>query len=360
MITCLTVGFTVAQISYDFDTDPKNRTRMPDFYGYVPDKGSTRTSLFMTMVFMFSITLAIKVLGIVIIGIVNMRYMASYAVLDIGLFLIIKVFRDDFIYWLPLDCATSIWTSLLIRVIVKLVTDFTGVVQFRYPYEVGGAQWFFSHLTSITMLFVAWKLAEDSSTFTSKRLEELWWLSLVLTVLAGSLFIVFFLSINKGYIHTFFSLETGGQMTIRSFRTHEDDGLKAVALFDTNTALWKSIRDEMKEWVQQNWERWMDENPAWLDETMRLKIPPDVIPSESGMKTIPEKRDKEPLEASLPSMLETNIIAQAVRDLQPSMFGAVKHRQSTKVTPLGAEGAMTNEEQQRLIGALKRRGSTFT
>ena len=39
IISALTTGFTSAQISYDFDTDPAKRIQSPDFYGKRGAKG---------------------------------------------------------------------------------------------------------------------------------------------------------------------------------------------------------------------------------------------------------------------------------------------------------------------------------
>ena len=348
-ISLLTVGFTVAQISYDFDTDPQKRAQKPSFYGYVPDKGSTRTSLFMIMVLMFSNMLAIKVLGLVILGIVNMQYVAKYIGADVGLFLFIKISRDDFFYWLPLEGMASIISSLVTRTGAKIITDFTGIVQLRHPNEMGGAQWFLSQLTSIAALFVSWKVAKGSSIFGSERLEELWQLSVVLTASAASLFFLFFLIINKDYIHTFFSFETGCQMTVRLFKTHEDDSLKADAVFTNNENQWKSIRDEVKDWVQENWERWMDEKPTWLDDNMRAIIPPYMIPSEQEMKILAAEREKVGKEA-LPQLMWSPGRKSKKTGRRATLFG--KRLESNKVTPAAGEGNLTEKEQMALARVL--------
>ena len=109
IVSLLTVGFTAAQISYDFDTDPKARAQKPDFYGYVPDNGFTRTILFITMVHMSSMMLSIRALGIVILGITDIQYVAILIGADVGLFLFIKLLRKDFIYWATLQGPASIW-----------------------------------------------------------------------------------------------------------------------------------------------------------------------------------------------------------------------------------------------------------
>jgi hypothetical protein len=53
------------------------------------------------------------------------------------IYLGIKALRRDFIYWIPLE--EGLWNlvvSFLIRIVVKVVVDFTGCVHFRHPYEV--------------------------------------------------------------------------------------------------------------------------------------------------------------------------------------------------------------------------------
>ena len=87
---------------------------------------------------------------------------------------------------------------------VKLITDFTGIVQFRHPNEVGGFGWVFGQVTSVATLFFGLGIARGSDKFSYDRLEELWLLSMVLTVSAIALYIIFFMIINKGFVHTFF------------------------------------------------------------------------------------------------------------------------------------------------------------
>ena len=45
-------------------------------------------------------------------------------------------------YWVQLGGGkVEMISSLLARVIIKLITDFTTLVQFRHPQELGGAYW---------------------------------------------------------------------------------------------------------------------------------------------------------------------------------------------------------------------------
>ncbi|GMH93685.1 hypothetical protein TrVE_jg2061 [Triparma verrucosa] len=46
LVSAATIGFTSSMISYDWDTSPTQRTNIPMFYGYVPDKALSRAVTF--------------------------------------------------------------------------------------------------------------------------------------------------------------------------------------------------------------------------------------------------------------------------------------------------------------------------
>ena len=60
--------------------------------------------------------------------------------------------------------------------------------------------------------------------------------------------------------------------------------------------MWKSIEKEVEDWVHQNWERWMEEKPAWFNETVRSKFPEDMIPTMEGKKKMRLERAKRAIE----------------------------------------------------------------
>ena len=62
--------------------------------------------------------------------------------------------------------------------------------------------------------------------------------------------------------------------------------MRAGAVFTNNKNQWKSIYEEVKQWVCQNWPRWMEEKPAWFDDKMISMIPQDMIPSSDDLKQI--------------------------------------------------------------------------
>ena len=290
-----------------------------------------------------------KTLGLVLLSTVSLDYVALFFAVDIGLYLLIKEIRDDFIYWLPLKGMTSIGLSLIVRIAVKVIGDFTSSVQLRHPNEVGGAQWVLGQVTTVVTLFIALQLAEGAGKLGCD-IVGLWQTSYFLTGAALLSFCIFFSVINEGYIHTFFSLETGGQMTIRAFRTHEDDGLKAEAIFTNNENQWRSIRDEVKEWIWQSWPRWMEEKSVWFDENMRAAIPMDMIPSLEDQKHMlaPEGGKGEKAKG-----------AQGSNSVTASLFGGGRRKSSkyAKVAPKGGEEGLSEEIATEFIEKISfRRG----
>ena len=58
---------------------------------------------------------------------------------EVLLYLAWKLLRGDFLYWVRVEGVLGVFGSFLVRVLVKVIADFTGCVHFRHPYELGGA-----------------------------------------------------------------------------------------------------------------------------------------------------------------------------------------------------------------------------
>ena len=66
---------------------------------------------------------------LVLIGLESRSLAGLYFCTDLGLYLLIKILRDDFYYWLPLDGLMAVIVSLLCRIVIKVVTDFTSICE---------------------------------------------------------------------------------------------------------------------------------------------------------------------------------------------------------------------------------------
>jgi hypothetical protein len=150
-----TTGFASASISYDWDTDPTRREETSAFYGYVPAKASKRTVVFVSMMLLSAGMLLIRCTTIVLLGLIGGSWAFLYIGADLGLYLLVKILRGDFWYWLPSGGNMEIVTSIVFRVIVKISVDFTSIVHFRHPNEIGGAYWLFSLLLTMASLPVS-------------------------------------------------------------------------------------------------------------------------------------------------------------------------------------------------------------
>jgi len=250
--------------------DPQKRKHTPDFYGYIPDGGS-RTVIFGCMVLNSALLLLIRSFSAAMLMLAKKRYFVAYMAGDMALYLLLKVARGDFHYWLPIEGALGLFASLMIRAIIKTITDFTGVIQFRGDAELGGMFWTVNMFLALLASFVSVWVGGGG------RVE---WMLVGAASGAFTLsFVLFLLLMKKGYRRTFFTTRKGKQWTMDFFLKGEDDEVKQVVLTH-NKKQWRAIRSEVKEWVGANWWRWEADRPEWFTETWIAKVDEDMIPSE--------------------------------------------------------------------------------
>jgi len=282
-------ALTLHPSSYDYDTDPARRKASPYFYGYIPDDGIARTLLLVCMTLNSALLLLVRAFGAAMLMLVKKRYLVMYMAGDMALYLLQKVARGDFHYWLPVDGAFGLLVSLMTRMVVKTITDFTGVIQFRNYPDLGGLYWtvnmLLALLASFVSVFVYYADTREEEEFIATgensaafEIEER-----VAWTLVGSLsgawvvvFGVFLLLMKKEYRRTFFTTRTGKQWAMDFFVKGVDDKQKSGVLL-RNKAQWWAIREDVKEWVQANWWRWKEEKPEWFDLAWQSKVPKEWI-----------------------------------------------------------------------------------
>ena len=267
--------------------DPENRKKSPGFYGYIPDGGS-RTAIFGCMVLNSALLLLVRSSSAAMLMLVKKRYFLAYMAGDMALYLLQKVVRGDFHYWLPLDGVFGLFVSLMARVVVKTITDFTGVIQYRHPGEVGGLYWTASmFLALLASVGSVWFYVESGGREVSERAA---WM--LVGYLGGGWVITFGLFLGlmkKQYRRTFFDTKSGKRMTMDKFKNNEDEGVKAGVVTD-NKHLWREIRGEVKAWVLGNWYRWVEEKPIWFTEAWVSKVPNDMVPDDEDESKLREIR----------------------------------------------------------------------
>jgi hypothetical protein len=280
-VSAITTGFASATISYDWDTAPANREEAPDFYGYIPAKASKRTLVFVSMLLFTAGMLLIRCTTIVLLGLMGGGWVFLYIGADLGLYLLVKIFRGDFWYWVPLGGNIEIVSSITCRVIVKIITDFTSIMQLRHHNEVGGLYWLFGLVLTIGGL--------PASMFVSSSSIDEKAIAIALSILKNFIpitilcFAVFLLNIEKKYLHTFWSTKRSKDMSMSYFLEGESDKMKFDTLMHSRHH-WVSIEGEIKKWVESNWAKWEVEQPEWFTDVIKARVPVDFIPGAGGAR----------------------------------------------------------------------------
>ena len=106
---------------------------------YVPDNGTKRALLFFSMILLSATQVLIKATLIIILASIASRLPVYYLLGDMAFYLMYKVVRRDFTYWLPLEGVLGLVVSVIVRVMFKLVVDFAAIIQLRHPQEVSQA-----------------------------------------------------------------------------------------------------------------------------------------------------------------------------------------------------------------------------
>ena len=122
-----------------FDVSPQRRRDEPDFYGYIPDAASSRTLIFGCMIINGALLLLVRSVSMALLAMVGGKWVLLYLVSDMGLYFMYKILRRDLWHWIALEGAASVVESAVERIMVKVLVDFTGVIQFRGAGEMGGA-----------------------------------------------------------------------------------------------------------------------------------------------------------------------------------------------------------------------------
>jgi hypothetical protein len=267
-VSAITTGFASATISYDWDTDPSRREETPDFYGYIPAKASKRTVVFVSMLLYTAGMLLIRCTTIVLLGLMGGSWAILYIGADLGLYMLVKILRGDFWYWIPFGGNLEIANSIFCRVTNKIIVDFTSLAQFRNPNEVGGAYWLFGLL--LTMASLPMSIYIASPYVDEKAIDIASSIVRYFISITALCFAVFFWNIERKYLHTFWSTQRGKDKTMAYFLEGKSDAIM-FSVFKRSKHHWVSIEGEIKKWVGLNWAKWEEEQPEWFTDAMKAK-----------------------------------------------------------------------------------------
>jgi hypothetical protein len=214
-----------------------------------------------------ALLLASKSLCIALLAIAGREYVVGYLLGDMGLYFVYKLLRRDLWHWIPLadTSLSAIWT-VVERVVVKILVDFTGVVQLRAPGELGGIYFAGSQMAALAVPYVTTRImggvdmgGVDLGTVVGSISAA--------SVLSVS---VFLLSIKRGYVSTFFSTRTGRDFVTSKFLREGDESKSAV--FKYNVRCWLEIREDVQAWCSGGWDEWEVEKPEWFSKKWKARV----------------------------------------------------------------------------------------
>ncbi|GMI44391.1 hypothetical protein TrCOL_g8304 [Triparma columacea] len=305
----LTAAFTSAITSWDWDLSKENRKYKRSFYGYIPSNVKGKVKVFASLYFLSAFNLLTRSFACVLFyikgGILEVATLLGGELL---IYFVIKGLRRDLWYWTPIYGGLGVFISWILRWTIKVIVDWTAVVHFRHPNEVGGAYFTFSLGLTIVIGVVAAlqyeKVVDDvisspNSTFLNSTfledvelgednqivggeesgLEESTVVTIMMFACAGMVvsYTTLLVSVKREYLHTFISTKTSNKSIQEEFTKNEEDEQR-FRTFEGNRYKWeRKIGAEVKVWINERLPLWLEEPPEWFNDQRRSIIPDDFV-----------------------------------------------------------------------------------
>ncbi|GMH95951.1 hypothetical protein TrST_g6062, partial [Triparma strigata] len=251
----------------------------------------SRAVCFSSMISLMFAHVLIQTFTCALLAATNTNLLVVYLSADMALFILYKIARKDFYYYVNLSGFLRVMFSVVHRFSVKTLANFTMLMQFRNPCELGGLPYIFSLFISFAASFVSSSLYlshyNEGEGDTTKLSDD------TLKTILASLYSVWFLSsvtfiavIKREYLHTFFSLETASDFSKRFYLDlREDQEETKGAMLSYHCDVYKEWGDELiKPWTSKNWSRWEEEKPMWFRDAWIENVPNTYIPYDWRVK----------------------------------------------------------------------------
>jgi hypothetical protein len=283
LISAASTGLTATTLFYDTDVDPGMRKRNPVWIGAIPNQG--RGLAFVTVFAFSTLHVLAKGAATALFCLANPRFLMIYMAVDYGLYLVYFAARRDLVFFTTLPPTASYIVSPLIRIIIKVIGDFSGSPLVRAPVDLGGSYYMFNQISSQASVLIAAQLYNVEMAeidIGEKIAEDTVWKMATALVAAWCLTMLFFLTriVTPTHRHTFWSLVSGRQSCQEYFTKGETDEGK-LDIFGCNRLLWEGdIGSDVMAFTLQNWGRWEREKPAWFTPQVKASVPDEYIPRE--------------------------------------------------------------------------------
>ncbi|GMH46354.1 hypothetical protein TrRE_jg4299 [Triparma retinervis] len=242
-------GFAASMLTYDFDVNRAARRESPEFYGMIQFRMRSKIIAFISMMFANTCTLLLRSITTALLLLVNVRTALFVLSADLGLLLVTKMYRGDFMYHTPIGSpAMKKPLAFCCRVLNKIVADFTGMVQLRHPQEMGGLYFTMNEIIGKVLCVV-------STIMFMKQNDSVNLWPIVGTVFAVwvACYAVFLSSMKAKYLKSFFDTRTGIEFNNEKFHAMAGkvkgrkgwDAAVVRHLISTNPAMLVEVKEEV-------------------------------------------------------------------------------------------------------------------
>lgn len=277
LMSMLSTTYTMSVAFYEKDTDPKSIKDNPEFWGLIPSDGR-RVPVFLLIMNTSLMQVVSKTSSIVLLWSISGLLVVLYFVIDYGIFFGIKFYLNDFLYWVPIEGNSKYVVSFIMRIMGKLIVDFTGYLTNRHPYELGGAYYTFNAFMTQASAFPIAYLYSEYSIVKDKMP-----LSTLIQIFCCTFFVwfisfgLFLFLIDEKHRKTFFSLKTGCDVSKAYFLENEDDEHKAL-IFGCQQGQWSDIANDVEKWSHSRWVDWNATKPEYFTDNFIASVPDRYIP----------------------------------------------------------------------------------
>jgi len=267
-------------MSFDLDTSPSKRSSLPAFYGYVPDGNKARLKVFLLMFLIMIAHVTSTSMGMAFLFMISSSSAYAYLAASTGVYLLYRVCRGDLYYWISLEGKSGWIVSILQRVIAKVIADFTGLIHFRHPKELGGLYYSLTLLQVQVGSAVFAKLYVDASNGDAEALAAEIVYSIVSTasVTWACSYALFFALIEKGYAVTFVDTRSAGKYTVDIFNDPKASDHQKAEVTRNTRRYWRSIEDEVRKFLAEKWTAWEQEKPKFFTKAWIARLHDDMLP----------------------------------------------------------------------------------
>jgi hypothetical protein len=281
LISAASAALTSASITYDIDTSPVERKCDPDLFGVVPDTG--RGEAFTVMFSLSALQVIAKGNSVALLGVTSMPWLMYYLGVDMLLWLLYKVVTRDLIYFAPLPSIAAVPFSIIVRIMAKVMADFTGLQVLHIATQLGGAYFSFNmvmNFASVPVISYLYLEYAEVETGGAEKLNAtvLWSFSIGVVIVWAVLFGYFLTCIvAPKFRKSFWSSQTGWRRSESIFVDNADNE-RRIRIFSENVLLWSGVKEDVKAWTMANWESWEMDKPAWFTPNLIAGIPDEFIP----------------------------------------------------------------------------------